>query len=97
MVRVGRGPLLWPAGATLGLDCATLLAEGDAEIAGTEIGTVVLTSPEEPEVLTSPEEPGVLDATPGTEADFVFSEQRGQVVIVLVIKLVSTMMEVTPL
>lgn len=88
MVRVGRGPLLWPAGAKLGLDCATLLAEGDAEIAGTEIGTVV---------LTSPEEPGVLDATPGTEADFVFSEQRGQVVIVLVIKLVSTMMEVTPL
>ena len=88
MVRVGRGPLLWPAGATLGLDCGTLLAEGDAENAGTEIGAVV---------LTSPEEPGVLDARPGTEADFVFSEQRGQVVMVLVIKLVSTMMEVTPL
>ena len=42
-------------------------------------------------------EPGVLDTRPGTEADFVFSEQRGQVVIVLVIKLVSTMTEVMPL
>ena len=39
----------------------------------------------------------MLDARPGTEADFVFSEQRGQVMIVLVIKLVSTMMEVMPL
>ena len=42
-------------------------------------------------------EPSVLDARPCTEADFVFSEQRGQVVTVLVIKLVSTMMEVMPL
>ena len=39
----------------------------------------------------------MLDARPGTEADFVFSEQRGQVVMVLVIKLVSTMTEVVPL
>ena len=46
---------------------------------------------------TSPGEAGVLDERPGTEADFVFSEQRGQVVTVLVIKLVSTMMEVVPL
>ena len=46
---------------------------------------------------TSPGEPGVLEEKSGTEADFVSSEQRGQVVIVLVIKLVSTMMEVVPL
>lgn len=38
----------------------------------------------------------MLDERPGTEADFVFSAQRGQVVIVLVIKLVSTMIEVMP-
>ena len=45
---------------------------------------------------TSPGDPGVMDARLGTEADIVFSEQRGQVVTVLVIKLVSTMMEVLP-
>ena len=39
----------------------------------------------------------MLDARPSVDADFVFSEQRGQVVIVLVIRLVSTMMEVVPL
>lgn len=38
----------------------------------------------------------MLDKRLGTEADVVFSEQRGQVVIVLVIKLVSTTMEVVP-
>ena len=43
-----------------------------------------------------PGEPGVLDERSGAETDFVFSEQRGQVVMVLVIKLVSTMMEVVP-
>ena len=70
------------------MDCGTLLGEGCAEYDRTEADTVV---------PTVPGEPGVLDARPGTEADFVFSEQRGQVVIVLVIKLVSTMMEVMPL
>lgn len=48
-------------------------------------------------MLTVSGEPGVLDPRAGTETDFVFSEQRGQVVIVLVIKLVSTMTEVVPL
>ena len=40
-------------------------------------------------------EPGTDEMT-GAEADFVFSEQREHVVTVLVIKLVSTMMEVVP-
>ena len=87
MLKDGSGPLLWPAGAPLRLDCGTLLGEGDAENAGTEIGIVV---------PTSLGEPGILGARPGTDADFVFSEQRGQVVIVLVIKLVFTIMEVVP-
>ena len=40
-------------------------------------------------------EPGTDEMT-GAEAEFVFSEQRGHVVTVLVIKLVSTIMEVVP-
>lgn len=44
---------------------------------------------------TWPGEPGTPDEI-GNEADFVFSEQRGHVVMVLVIKLVFTMMEVVP-
>ena len=39
----------------------------------------------------------MLDERLGAETDTVFSEQRGQVVMVLVIKLVFTMMEVVPL
>ena len=70
------------------MDCGILLDECCAENDRTEAGTVV---------LTMFGEPSVLDARPCTEADFVFSEQRGQAVTVLVIKLVSTMMEVMPL
>ena len=55
---------------------------------GTEAGAVV---------PTSPREAGVLDVKTGTEANVVFSVQRGQVVIVLVIRLVSTIIEVVPL
>ncbi len=48
-------------------------------------------------VPTWPGEPDVLEKRTGTEADSVCSEQRGHVVIVLVIKLVFTIMEVVPL
>ena len=70
----------------LGPDCGLPLSEGDAGIDGTEAGAVV---------PTSLGEAGV-DERPGAETDFVFSGQPGQVVTVLVIKLVSTMMEVVP-
>ena len=73
---------------TLGLEAGTLLGKGDAELDAIGTGAVV---------PAPPGEPGVLDETTGTGADFVFSEQRGHVVIVLVIKLVFTMMEVMPL
>ena len=48
-------------------------------------------------VPTWPGEPDMLDERTGTEADSVCSEQRGHVVIVLVIKLIFTIMEVVPL
>ena len=66
----------------LGLEIGTALGEGDIEI-------VVPPS--------SPGDPGVIDESPDAIVDFAVSVQRGHVVIVLVIKLVSTMMEVVPL
>ena len=72
----------------IGLEIGTALGEGDIKIDETGAG-VVVPSP--------PGEPGVIDESPGAIVDFVVSEQRGHVVIVLVIKLVSTMMEVVPL
>lgn len=63
------------------------LGESAIRVDKTGIGAVV---------PTWPGKPGTVDEMTGNEADFVFSEQRGHVVIVLVIKLVSTMMEVVP-
>ena len=72
----------------LGLEIGTALVKGDVKIDESGAGVV------EP---SSPGEPGIIDEDPDAIADFVVSEQRGHVVIVLVIKLVSTMMEVVPL
>ena len=69
-----------------GLEGNTLLVEIVTEVDETGTGAVV---------PTCAGEPGTDEMT-GAEADFVFSEQRGHVVTVLVIKLVSTMMEVVP-
>ena len=69
----------------LGLEIGTALGEGDINLDETGAGVVV---------PSSPREPGVIDESPDAMADFVVSEQRGHVVIVLVIKLVSTMIEV---
>lgn len=72
----------------LGLEIGTALGEGDIKFDETGAGVVV---------PSSPGEAGVIDESPDVLADFVVPEQRGHVVIVLVIKLVSTMMEVVPL
>ena len=72
----------------LGLEIGTALGEGDIKI--DEIGAGVI-------VPDSPGEPGAIDESPDAIVDFAVSEQRGHVVIVLVVKLVSTMMEVVPL
>lgn len=72
----------------LGLEIGTALGEGDIKIDKIGAGVVV---------PSSPGEPTVMDDNPDAIVDFVVSEQRGHVVIVLVIKLVSTMMEVVPL
>lgn len=87
MVGLGGDPAFWPTDATLGSDCGLPLGEGDAGTDGPEPSAVV---------PTSLGEAGVVNERPGAETDFVFSEQRGQVVMVLVIKLVTTMIEVVP-
>ena len=59
----------------LGLEIGTALGEGEIKIDETGAGVVV---------PNSSGEPGIIDESPDAIVDFVVSEQRGHVVIVLV-------------